>query len=337
MRWTGWLENWSEDERAGDLQMVDSKSFSVGHNLATTPGSVVFRNELIELIHYAPVTEQVHAVPLVFVPPWINKFYILDLNEKKSMVRYLLKQGFSVFVISWRNPDASMANTTFEDYVLKGVLAAIEAARALCGVPQVHAIGYCLGGTTLATLMAWLNREYEGKPGMPVSTLRPAVSNSLLSRIKKASLPMTNTAEAPGAVATLSPGFTAAPALAGLPLISTSPLTSTMPLGRITAARASRSSSGMAAPPSSARFNHSRRVRSIHSLPCFIYQRRGTVLFSPQLPPQDLANGRLRQAVAEFDVLRNLVAGKLSLAVLDHGFFGQVRILFHDHHLHRLA
>src|SRR5450759_5683206 len=193
MRWTGWLENWSEDERAGDLQMVDSKSFSVGHNLATTPGSVVFRNELIELIHYAPVTEQVHAVPLVFVPPWINKFYILDLNEKKSMVRYLLKQGFSVFVISWRNPDASMANTTFEDYVLKGVLAAIEAARALCGVPQVHAIGYCLGGTTLATLMAWLNREYEGKPGIPVSTLRPAVSNSLLSRIKKASLPMTNT------------------------------------------------------------------------------------------------------------------------------------------------
>src|SRR5450759_4480508 len=175
------------------------------------------------------------------------------------------------------------------------------------------------------------------KRSEPVSTLRPAVSNSLLSRIKKASLPMTNTAEAPGAVATLSPGFTAAPALAGLPLISTSPLTSTMPLGRITAARASRSSSGMAAPPSSARFNHSRRVRSIHSLPCFIYQRRETVLFSPQLPPQDLANGRLRQAVAEFDVLRNLVAGKLPLTVLDHGFFGQVRILFHDHHLHRLA
>lgn len=164
------LKNWSEDERAGEVRMVDGRSFSVGHNLGTTPGSVVFRNELIELIHYVPVTAQVHAVPLVFVPPWINKFYILDLNEKKSMMRYMLKQGFSVFVISWRNPDASMANTTFDDYVLKGALAAIEAARAVCGVPQVHAVGYCLGGTALATLMAWLNREYEGKPGMPVAS-----------------------------------------------------------------------------------------------------------------------------------------------------------------------
>jgi poly[(R)-3-hydroxyalkanoate] polymerase subunit PhaC len=164
------IANWSEDARAGDLQMVDSKSFSVGHNLATTPGAVVFRNELIELIHYVPMSEEVHAVPLVFATPWINKFYILDLNEKKSMVRHLLKQGFSVFVISWRNPDASMADTTFEDYVFKGVLAAVEAARALCGVPQVHAIGYCLGGTTLATLMAWLNREYEGRPGNPVAS-----------------------------------------------------------------------------------------------------------------------------------------------------------------------
>ncbi len=164
------LKNWSEDERAGEVRMVDASSFSVGHNLATTPGAVVFRNELIELIHYAPLAAQVHAVPLVFVPPWINKFYILDLNEKKSMVRHLLKQGFSVFVISWRNPDASMADTTFEDYVLKGALAGIEAARTLCGVAQVHAIGYCLGGTALATLMAWLNREYEGKPGMPVAS-----------------------------------------------------------------------------------------------------------------------------------------------------------------------
>jgi len=164
------LKNLAQDARTGEVRMVDASAFSVGHNLATTPGSVVFRNGLIELIHYAPLTEQTHALPLVFVPPWINKFYILDLNEKKSMVRYLLKQGFSVFVISWRNPDAGMAETTFEDYVLKGVLAAIEAARAVCGVPQVHAVGYCLGGTTLATLMAWLNREYEGRAGMPVAS-----------------------------------------------------------------------------------------------------------------------------------------------------------------------
>ena len=164
------FKSWSEDQRAGDLRMVDGKGFSVGQNLATTPGSVVFRNELIELIHYTPVTAKVRAVPLVFVPPWINKFYILDLNEKKSMVRHLLKQGFSVFVISWRNPDASMADTTFEDYVLRGVLPAMEAARGLCAVPQVHAVGYCLGGTALATLMAWLNREYEGRRGMPVAS-----------------------------------------------------------------------------------------------------------------------------------------------------------------------
>lgn len=163
------FKRWSEDARAGELRMVDSRGFSVGHNLATTPGSVVFRNQLLELIRYTPMTATVHAVPLVFVPPWINKFYILDLDEKKSMVRHLLQQGFTVFVISWRNPDASMAGTTFEDYVLKGVLAAIEAARAQCGVPQVHAVGYCLGGTALATLMAWLNREYEDKPGMPVA------------------------------------------------------------------------------------------------------------------------------------------------------------------------
>jgi polyhydroxyalkanoate synthase len=164
------LKNLTEDERVGDLQMVDATPFSVGGNLATTPGTVVFRNELIELIHYAPMTEQVHALPLVFVPPPINKFYILDLNEKKSMVRYLLKQGFSVFAISWRNPGASMSETGFEDYVLKGALAAVEAVRGICTTSQVHAVGYCLGGTLLATLMGWLNREYEGRPGMPVAS-----------------------------------------------------------------------------------------------------------------------------------------------------------------------
>ncbi len=164
------LKNFAEDLRAGEVRMVERSGFAVGGNLATTPGAVVFRNELVELIQYAPQSERVHVLPLVFVPPWINKFYILDLNEKKSMVRHLLQQGFTVFVISWRNPPADMAQTSFEDYVLKGVLAAIEAARAVSGAPQVHAVGYCLGGTALATLMAWLNSEYAGKPGMPVAS-----------------------------------------------------------------------------------------------------------------------------------------------------------------------
>src|ERR1039457_4523681 len=167
--------------------------------------------------------------------------------------------------------------------------------------------------------------------------LLPAVSSSLLSLIKKASPPSTNTAELPGAVATLSPGLSAAPGFAGLPLTSTSPWTSIIALVSLAAARASRSSSGSAAPASRARFSHSRRIRSNKSPPCLMYFRRGAVLFSPQFPPQDFAYRRLRQAVAELDVLRNLVASKLALAVLDHGFLAQVRILFHDHHFHRLA
>src|SRR5471030_252906 len=189
-------------------------------------------------------------------------------------------------------------------------------------MPMVEVGVVMLRGPRPKTESSWpVTRRSE-----PVSTPRPAVNNSLFSRIKNASLPMTNTAEAPGPVATLSPGFTAAPALAGLPLISTSPFASTMPLGRTTAARASRSSSGMAAPPSSARCNHSRRVRSKHSPPCFICQRRVTVLFSTQFPPQDLAYGSFRQAVAEFHILRYLVLDKLPLAVLDHGFLAHVRI-----------
>jgi polyhydroxyalkanoate synthase len=118
------------DLREGRLSMVDATAFAPGRNLALTPGKVVFRNRLIELIQYAPETDQVREVPLLFLPPWINKYYILDMQPKNSMVRYLVQQGFTVFVVSWKNPDASMEGITFEDYMNDGPLAASEAVRA---------------------------------------------------------------------------------------------------------------------------------------------------------------------------------------------------------------
>lgn len=163
------LKNLTEGIRAGEVQMVDRSAFTVGGNLAHTAGAVVFRNPLIELIHYAPVQDKVRGIPVLFVPPWINKFYILDLNERKSLVHYLLGRDFDVYIISWKNPTAEMAGTTFEDYLFEGVLQAIKVACKASGKRQVHAVGYCIGGTALATLMAWLNREYRNKPGMPVA------------------------------------------------------------------------------------------------------------------------------------------------------------------------
>ena len=157
-----------EDAQNSELPMVDRSQFEVGRNVATTPGAVVFRNELLELIQYTPTQDKVHAVPILIVPPWINKFYILDLNEQKSMVNYLRQQGFTVFIISWKNPGADQADTTFEQYLLQGIQPAIEAARAICKAPTVHAVGYCIGGTALTTLMAWLNQAQPAEQ-MPVA------------------------------------------------------------------------------------------------------------------------------------------------------------------------
>ncbi len=153
------LQNWMKDCARGDIAMVDESAFEVGRNLAATPGEVVFRNELLELIQYRPATAQVHAIPLLVVAPWINKYYILDLNERKSLVRYLVHRGFTVFITSWKNPGADMRQTTFDDYLLRGLLQAIEAVRGICGVPRIHAAGYCIGGTLLAAFMAWCARD----------------------------------------------------------------------------------------------------------------------------------------------------------------------------------
>ncbi|ATE62627.1 alpha/beta hydrolase [Thauera sinica] len=164
------MNNFLEDMQAGSVRMADPEDFKVGENLATTPGAVVFRNRLLEVIHYAPTQPQVHAEPVVIVTPWINKFYVLDLTPKKSMIRYLLDHGFDVFITSWKNPDASMADASFDDYLARGVHEAIETARRFCGVSRVHAAGYCIGGTALAMYAAWANRHFPADE-VPIADL----------------------------------------------------------------------------------------------------------------------------------------------------------------------
>ena len=149
-----------EDMQAGTVRMTDLQNFKVGKNIATTPGTVVFRNPLLELIHYTPTTGQVHEIPIVIVTPWINKYYVLDLAPQKSLVQYLVKEGFSVFITSWRNPGADMRDTGFEDYVTEGLDQAVRTACRITGAPKVHAVGYCIGGTLLATYLAWLNSKF---------------------------------------------------------------------------------------------------------------------------------------------------------------------------------
>lgn len=163
------LRLWMEDAAKGDITMVGEDAFQVGRDLAVTPGGVVFRNELLEMIQYSPTTPEVHATPILIVAPWINKYYILDLNPQKSLVRYLVDRGFTVFVTSWRNPGPELRDTGMDDYMLNGVLKAVEAARAISGADQIHAVGYCIGGTLLAALMAWLNREPKAKSQLPIA------------------------------------------------------------------------------------------------------------------------------------------------------------------------
>ncbi len=149
-----------EDARdnAGRPALVDKSAFQVGKNVATSEGAVVFRNELIELIQYKPLTGTVYARPLVIVPPWINKFYILDLQPANSLIKFATDSGIQVFVVSWRNPDASLAHLDFEDYLELGPLAAGDAARAITGHADINQIGYCIGGTLTSMQLAYQAR-----------------------------------------------------------------------------------------------------------------------------------------------------------------------------------
>ncbi|MCW2241646.1 PHA/PHB synthase family protein [Azospirillum canadense] len=160
--------NLLSDLQAGRLRMVDADAFAPGRNLALTPGKVVHRNRLIELIQYAPATATVHQVPLLILPPWINKYYILDLQPQNSFVRYLIEQGFTVFTISWKNPDASMDGITIEDCMELGPLEAGAVVRAISGSETVNVMGYCIGGTLLALTLAWL--AAQGESGFGAAT-----------------------------------------------------------------------------------------------------------------------------------------------------------------------
>jgi polyhydroxyalkanoate synthase len=148
----------AEDIEAGGGQLKirqsDSSMFAVGRNLATTPGKVIFQNDLMQLIQYAPSTATVLRCPLLIVPPWINKYYVLDLTPEKSFIKWCVDQGITVFCISWVNPDERLAQKTFEDYVREGPLAALEAIRKATGEEKAHMLGYCVGGTMLAAALA---------------------------------------------------------------------------------------------------------------------------------------------------------------------------------------
>ncbi len=155
--------NLTEDLKQGQLSMTDYTAFEPGENLAITPGKVVHRNELIELIQYEPQTEQVYEIPMLIVPPWINKYYILDMRPENSMVNHLVQQGFTVFVVSWKNPDASMEETKFEDYMDLGFLEAADVVREITGSETVNPMGYCIGGTLLSMTLAYLAAKGEDK------------------------------------------------------------------------------------------------------------------------------------------------------------------------------
>jgi len=150
------LEFMLADLSRGKLTMTDERAFEVGRNVATTPGKVIFRNRMFELIHYQPAGAETFAVPLLIVPPWINKYYILDLTPEKSFVRWALNQGLAVFMMSWRQADETSADVTLETYLEDGFLAAMDIVRAVTKAPALHMIGYCVAGTTLAILLALL-------------------------------------------------------------------------------------------------------------------------------------------------------------------------------------
>ena len=163
---------WKDIEQ-GHMSQTDESVFEVGRNVATSEGAVVFENALLQLIEYKPLTAKVHARPMLFVPPCINKYYILDLQPENSVIRYTVQQGHRVFVVSWRNPDESLAASTWDDYIEQGPLAAIAAVQDITGAEQINTLGFCVGGTILATALAVLAARGE----------QPAASMTLLTTL----------------------------------------------------------------------------------------------------------------------------------------------------------
>jgi polyhydroxyalkanoate synthase subunit PhaC len=150
------LEDLQQSGELLRIRQTDMSAFQVGKNLAITPGKVVYQNDIMQLVQYSPSTASVYATPLLIVPPWINKFYILDLTPPKSFIKWMVDQGFTVFIVSWVNPDARLASKTFEDYMREGIFEAMDAVLRITGEPQTNALGYCVGGTLLACALAYM-------------------------------------------------------------------------------------------------------------------------------------------------------------------------------------
>ena len=156
------LENLVADIEANDgellVTLADREAFEVGRNIAATPGKVIFRNRMLELIQYSPTTETVHQTPLLIFPPWINKFYVMDLKPQNSLIKWIVDQGFTLFVVSWVNPDAGYADVGMDDYIREGFLTAMAEVRRITGEKQINCVGYCIAGTTLGLTLAHLER-----------------------------------------------------------------------------------------------------------------------------------------------------------------------------------
>jgi polyhydroxyalkanoate synthase len=159
------LKNMLEDLERGKgrlaIKMSDPTAFEIGRNVATSPGKVMFQTELMQLIQYSPSTQEVHRRPLMIMPPWINKFYVLDLQPKNSFIKFCVDQGYTTFVLSWVNPDEKLSHMSFEDYMLQGPLAALDAIEQATGEKEINAIGYCLGGTLLASTLSWMKQKRD--------------------------------------------------------------------------------------------------------------------------------------------------------------------------------
>ena len=157
------LENLIRDLEANDgellVRLANEKAFKVGSDLASTPGKVVFRNRLFELIQYSPSTETVYRIPLLIFPPWINKYYILDLKPHNSLIRWFVNQGYTLFVVSWVNPDSSYSDVGLEEYIEEGYFQAIAQVKAICNVKKINALGYCIAGTILSLVMSILSKR----------------------------------------------------------------------------------------------------------------------------------------------------------------------------------
>lgn len=161
------LKNMLEDLERGkgqlQIRMTDTDAFELGKNVAVTPGKVVFQNRMFQLLQYTPTTESVSKRPLLVVPPWINKYYIMDLQPKNSLLKWLVSQGHTVFVVSWVNPDESYRDTSFEQYVQDGVIAAVDVVEQITGVSEINSIGYCIGGTLLTSTLAYMKSKGDSR------------------------------------------------------------------------------------------------------------------------------------------------------------------------------